>query len=165
MTEFVKVAGVETPVEVAQILNKIIDEKGNVDLDNLSEVGEKRFSDLSSSITNVKNSVSSLTTTVNGKIGATVSKAANGYIKFTNGLIIQWGDFNSSINSTATIEGQVTLPLAYTNQNYIVIANAKRAGDVINVDTISKTNFTYWIADRLLNVEAYGQFYYISVGI
>lgn len=88
MTEFVKVAGVETPVEVAQILNKIIDEKGNVDLDNLSEVGEKRFSDLSSSITNVKNSVSSLTTTVNGKIGATVSKAANGYIKFTKMLCI-----------------------------------------------------------------------------
>lgn len=94
MTEFVKVAGVETPVEVAQILNKIIDEKGNVDLDNLSEVGEKRFSDLSSSITNVKNSVSSLTTTVNGKIGATVSKAANGYIKFTNGVILQWGSKN-----------------------------------------------------------------------
>lgn len=80
-------------------------------------------------------------------------------------MIIQWGDFNSSVNSTATIEGQVTLPLAYTNQNYIVIANAKRAGDVINVGTISKTNFTYWIADRLLNVEAYGQFYYISVGM
>ena len=165
MTEFVKVAGVETPIEVAQILNKIINEKGNIDLDNLSEVGEKRFSDLSSSITDVKNSVSSLTTTVNGKIGATVSKAANGYIKFTNGLIIQWGNFDTNVNSTGTVEGTTTLPLAYTNQNYMVLATAKLAGDVINIETISKTNFKYWIADRLLNTQAYGKFYYISVGI
>ncbi len=111
MTEFVKVAGVETPVEVAQILNKIIDEKGNIDLDNLSEVGEKRFSDLSSSITNVKNSVSSLTTTVNGKIGATVSKAANGYIKFTNGVTIQWGEYSAS-----STWSRITLPIAYTGR-------------------------------------------------
>ena len=111
MTEFVKVAGVETPVEVAQILNKIIDEKGNVDLDNLSEVGEKRFSDLSSSITNIKNSVSSLTTTVNRKIGATVSKAENGYIKFTNGVIIQWGEYSAS-----STWSRITLPIAYTGR-------------------------------------------------
>lgn len=125
MTEFVKVAGVETPVEVAQILNKIIDEKGNVDLDNLSEVGEKRFSDLSSSITNVKNSVSSLTTTVNGKIGATVSKAANGYIKFTNGVIIQWGAF--SINNVAI--SIIHFPISF-QADYIVIANDVGAGRI-----------------------------------
>lgn len=118
MTEFVKVAGVETPIEVAQILNKIIDEKGNVDLDNLSEVGEKRFSDLTSSITNVKNSVSSLTTTVNGKIGATVSKATNGYIKFTNGMIIQWG----LLSNTTLSEITVVLPISY-NESYSAIVS------------------------------------------
>lgn len=116
MTEFVKVAGVETPVEVAQILNKIIDEKGNVDLDNLSEVGEKRFSDLTSSITNVKNSVSSLTTTVNGKIGATVSKAANGYIKFTNLVCLQWG---ANVGSSSSLKA-ITFPVSFSSTNYYV---------------------------------------------
>lgn len=63
------------------------------------------------------------------------------------------------------MEGTTTLPLAYTNQNYIVLATARSAGDVININTISKTNFKYWIADRLPNIRAYGKFYYISVGI
>lgn len=133
MTEFVKVAGVETPVEVAQILNKIIDEKGNVDLDNLSEVGEKRFSDLSSSITNVKNSVSSLTTTVNGKIGATVSKAANGYIKFTNGVIIQWGILDS--NKVGV------LPISFLEGKYATLQSHQ--GTAANNTTIIVADYAY----------------------
>lgn len=137
MTEFVKVAGVETPVEVAQILNKIIDEKGNVDLDNLSEVGEKRFSDLSSSITNVKNSVSSLTTTVNGKIGATVSKAANGYIKFTNGVILQYLK-NVSIGSGANVK----FPISFSSSNYAIsTCHTFIDGEMTNVN-IMVTHFS-----------------------
>lgn len=135
MTEFVKVAGVETPIEVAQILNKIINEKGNIDLDNLSEVGEKRFSDLSSSITDVKNSVSSLTTTVNGKIGATVSKAANGYIKFTNGVIVCWLRYVGRSN-----ENVVTLPITFsTHLTPLVIdeGNAKYSYGIKNNSTSS----------------------------
>lgn len=136
MTEFVKVAGVETPVEVAQILNKIIDEKGNVDLDNLSEVGEKRFSDLSSSITNVKNSVSSLTTTVNGKIGATVSKAANGYIKFTNGVIICWGTAKSATSTKFAIS------FSAVPQICCLICSGSDNCLGILCTALSKTNFT-----------------------
>lgn len=86
-------------------------------------------------------------------------------VLITNGVIIQWGNFDTNVNSTGTVEGTTTLPLAYTNQNYMVLATAKLAGDVINIDPISKTNFKYWIADRLLNTQAYGKFYYISVGI
>lgn len=154
MTEFVKVAGVETPVEVAQILNKIIDEKGNVDLDNLSEVGEKRFSDLSSSITNVKNSVSSLTTTVNGKIGATVSKAANGYIKFTNGVILQWGILK--IQGISLVK--VNFPLSYTKfgtvvSTHITTLNSADNTHIVSVKEITNSSFyivipkTDWIMD------------------
>ena len=158
MTEFVKVAGVETPVEVAQILNKIIDEKGNIDLDNLSEVGEKRFSDLSSSITNVKNSVSSLTTTVNGKIGATVSKAANGYIKFTNGVTFQWG---GSVFTTSGywLNFPITFPSccvhfgmnsSFGGSNMGTIWNGFNASSNIQKHgcwiAATKENFSYWYA-------------------
>lgn len=44
---------------------------------------------------------------------ATYSKAKNGYYKFANGLIIQWGEVASG-----TAEVTVTLPTAFTNKNY-----------------------------------------------
>lgn len=91
MTEMTKIAGVETPIEVARLINVLVDNKGNIDLDNLSETGLAKFTNLDTKITNVQENVNALTTTVNEKIGATVSKAQNGYIKFTNGVIIQWG--------------------------------------------------------------------------
>ena len=47
------------------------------DLSNLSTKGEKRFSDLS--------------TAIGQKLSAEVSLAENGYIKFNNGLILQYG--------------------------------------------------------------------------
>ena len=79
-------------------------------------------------------------------------------------MIIQWGNFDENISSTVVIKGTVTLPLAYTTQNYMVIATAKLDGDVVDILELTKTNFTYWIADRLYNTQAYGKFYYISVG-
>lgn len=91
MTEMTKIAGVETPIEVARLINALVDNKGNIDLDNLSETGLAKFTNLDTKITNVQENVNALTTTVNEKIGATVSKAQNGYIKFTNGVILQWG--------------------------------------------------------------------------
>ncbi|MCD7779315.1 MAG: hypothetical protein LUH05_01425 [Candidatus Gastranaerophilales bacterium] len=54
-----------------------------------------------------------------GKGFATYSKAANGYIKFVNGIIFQWGTTTLSINSTTT----VTFPTAFTSTNYVINAN------------------------------------------
>ncbi len=54
-----------------------------------------------------------------GKGFATYSKAANGYIKFINGIIFQWGTTTLSINSTTT----VTFPTAFTSTNYVINAN------------------------------------------
>lgn len=51
---------------------------------------------------------------LNGVIAS--SKTTNGYIKFSNGLIIQWGQVNSSSNTT------VTFPIAFPTA--IVSANA-----------------------------------------
>ena len=48
---------------------------------------------------------------------ATFSKAQNGYYKFSNGLIIQWGV------ATGTADNRtVTLPTAFTSTNYMVSA-------------------------------------------
>ena len=122
MTEMTKIAGVETPIEVARLINALVDNKGNIDLDNLSETGLAKFTNLDTKITNVQENVNALTTTVNEKIGATVSKAQNGYIKFTNGVIIQWVfvDASSDIN-------QITInwPVAMTS---VFCASAQQTG-------------------------------------
>lgn len=125
MTEMTKIAGVETPIEVARLINALVDNKGNIDLDNLSETGLAKFTNLDTKITNVQENVNALTTTVNEKIGATVSKAQNGYIKFTNGVIIQWGAF--SINNVAI--SIIHFPISFQT-DYIVIANDVGAGRI-----------------------------------
>lgn len=114
MTEMTKIAGVETPIEVARLINALVDNKGNIDLDNLSETGLAKFTNLDTKITNVQENVNALTTTVNEKIGATVSKAQNGYIKFTNGVIIQWGELRATSYA-------VKFPVSFSNNNSYMI--------------------------------------------
>lgn len=47
---------------------------------------------------------------------ATISKNTNGYCKFTNGLIIQWGTAANVSNGSL-----VTLPMAFSNTNYKIV--------------------------------------------
>lgn len=73
---------------------------------------------------------------------ATISKGANGYCKFTNGLIIQWGKVSSASSSTA-----VTLPTAFSGTNYSVtitsIGNSGVYQRLISADTAkTSTKFT-----------------------
>lgn len=56
---------------------------------------------------------------INGKLSATVSKSQNGYIKFSNGIIIQWGQVSAGSGSG---DNTVTLPTAFTTTNYSVTA-------------------------------------------
>ena len=46
-----------------------------------------------------------------------ISKSGNGYIKFGNGIIIQWGK-----NTVGTGNTDITLPTAFTSTNYKVTA-------------------------------------------
>lgn len=48
---------------------------------------------------------------------ADISKGTNGFVKFGNGIIIQWGQF-SSTNRTTT---KVTLPTKFTKATYSVV--------------------------------------------
>lgn len=114
----------------------------NVDLSNLSTTGEAKFSSLSNAIAANSNSITTLTTTVNGKISASVKKAANGYIKFNNGIIMQWGRASSvAAGSTA----KITFPTAFTSTNYKVNATIfyTDAGSQKNVAVNNYTTTTF----------------------
>lgn len=54
---------------------------------------------------------------------ATFKKASNGYIKFNNGIIIQWGRTATLTDSSATF----TFPIAFTSTNYSVSATPSNA--------------------------------------
>lgn len=63
------------------------------------------------------------------KLSSTQSKSANGYVKFSNGIIIQWGNVSGMGNGT---EKTVTLPTAFTSSNFSVGGSAdyyQGAGD------------------------------------
>jgi hypothetical protein len=63
---------------------------------------------------------------INGSIVTTVnkSKAANGYFRLGNGLIIQWGHVAAASGDTKT----VTFSTAFSNTNYYVHSNINRSG-------------------------------------
>lgn len=76
----------------------------------------------------------------NGSIVVTSasSKSSNGYIKFGNGFIFQWG--RRSATSSATI----TLPLAFTSTNYSVVTTSKGTNTSVYqviVNTLTASNF------------------------
>lgn len=66
---------------------------------------------------------------------ATISKSGNGYCKFTNGLIIQWG--RHADNGTATI----TLPTAFTSTNYRVSVTTEGT-NTLSYQVITNTRAT-----------------------
>lgn len=70
----------------------------------------------------------------------------NGYVKYSNGLLIQWG-YNSGSN---TQNLRVNLPIAFYNSLYIVTGSVKKASTDTNVYTISTTSIytTYFYMDR-----------------
>lgn len=69
---------------------------------------------------------------------ATISKSGDGYCKFTNGLIIQWGRHANS--GTATI----TLPTAFTSTNYRVSVTTEGTNtQIYQVITNTRTTTTF----------------------
>lgn len=117
----------------------------NIDLSNLSSTGEAKFTNLSNAIATNSASITSLTTTVNGKISASVKKASNGYIKFNNGIIMQWGkvaDFSG--------EKTITLPVAFSSTNYSVVAGVHQVkGDyTANWATYTYTTTTFIVQNQ-----------------
>ena len=101
--------------------------------------------------------VQSLINSLKGSIGGAIvasNLAQNGYVKFSNGLILQWG-FRSD---TGYGGRTVTFPIAFTKQCFNGHVTTKRGGDSSNgnnyVDKLTTTNMWtvcdggggYWIA-------------------
>ena len=81
-----------------------------------------------------------------------VSKSTNGYTKLPNGMIMQWGTVDMSIDQNSVVTQQVTLPVVYSNKILSCFANAmwnntdNSSGWTDNLitqcSTIAKSNIT-----------------------
>ena len=85
-----------------------------------------------------------------------ISKGQNGYVKFGNGLIIQWG-----ITPAITTQGQtVNLPTAFTSTDYSVTATMNLSGGSDNCSCHTRTTTSF-----KMNVGATGNTYnFIAIG-
>lgn len=77
---------------------------------------------------------------VNGSILTTVnkSKSQNGYFKFGNGMIVQWG-YTSTVSGNTTIE----LPKSFSGTNYAVSFGLNISGNSFAPNIVSKTSATF----------------------
>lgn len=85
--------------------------------------------------------------------GITASSLAdNGYVKFKNGLIIQWGRKSLSRANYSENPNSVTFPMAFTEKCYMVTAGTEAVVDdsktnevdtMIQIKSITKTGFKF----------------------
>lgn len=98
----------------------------------------------------------------------TVSLGKNGYAKFNNGFLIQWGYIPSSSNNT-----YVYLPLSFYNANYAPVITYYEPGNGMNVVAglvISTGTSSFRVRSRYTIGDSNGTgagtnpFYWIAVG-
>ena len=82
--------------------------------------------------------------------------ARNGYVKFANGFIVQWGTFNTS-------SSKVTLPLAFRNTQYVVATNPIQAGLTVVVVTSRRTS-SFDIIQHDINSAGSHNYMYLAAG-
>lgn len=81
--------------------------------------------------------------TVGGNEVDTIEAQGTNYIRYSNGIQICWGDF---IGRNTT----VTLPMAFSNTNYVVVAGVSHNGQTnygVSVDIRSNTTFYSYMSD------------------
>lgn len=81
------------------------------------------------------------------------SLTANGYVKFANGLIIQWGNLNVGTTNT-----KVSLPISFTNNAYRITVTSTWNADAIGTtltaeyhNTGAKTTSAFYIRSNYSN--------------
>lgn len=144
------VTGLENPTEIAKLLQALIDQKSTIDLDNLSVEGQAKFTQLQQAITSNSNSITTINNELANKLEAEVLKEQNGYIKFNNGLIIQWG-INGTDNDGIA---RINLPISFTNNNYIVSATHS-GGDIASCSVIDSYKSITFLPIILINVRSH----------
>lgn len=100
------------------------------DLSNLSTKGEKRFSDLS--------------TAIGQKLSAEVSLAENGYIKFNNHIIIQFGRCHTGSSDKVVAQ---SFPITFTQIFALIQSVGRNSTDAFggfrNAYNVTNSSFTY----------------------
>lgn len=110
--------------------------------------------DLNNQIGAINTQISSLNTQISSinssKISATQSKGSKGYVKFSNGIIIQWGTYAAGKNTFATAfssYARVTISGDYSwNQRNYVSKVEKSYFEVSSNTSASQTPTKHFIA-------------------
>lgn len=105
------------------------------------------------------------------ELGMEVGKNVN-YIKFANGVLIQWGNVDQAAGGTATSNVNLYLPYK-ENVDYAVIVTPQRNGSIVEKywigdqggNNINKTNKFFQISSLTNNVTNYGKrFNWVTIG-
>ena len=122
---------------------------------------------ISLSKSNVTNALGYTPPSSNGGIVAQ-SLGTNGYVKFNNGFILQWGHL-SSVPQNQQWQS-VTFPISFTSAAYTVLATLGRSAGasgtiaaLVNTNAITKTGFQV-MGDFDTNAST-GNIYWIALGI
>ena len=90
--------------------------------------------------------VQSLINSLKGSIGGTIvasNLAQNGYVKFSNGLILQWGTFNSGRQPYPTDSSTFEFPITFSNSCYQTIVSTNDGG--IYTASWTKSQLTIYV--------------------
>lgn len=106
-----------------------------------------------------------ITAILTGKVGYGIaidsqSLSKNGYIKFNNGLLIQWGE----VRSSGTREHTVTFPLAYTTLYTVVATYYNNSNDYTKEWNIRYENNTGFSIKKNSNEGAQSGCNWIAIG-
>jgi hypothetical protein len=118
--------------------------------------------------------VQSLINSLKGSIGGAIvasNLAQNGYVKFSNGLILQWGYISLTGNSWEGEIGPYNFPVAFNNQCFLVLPS------LCNNDNINPISYDSTVQQRKWNTKQFwlyqqsmggkpwfGYAHYISIG-
>jgi len=153
------VTGTECPTDIAKLLQALIDQKSTIDLDNLSSTGEAKFTALQNAINTNSSSITTINKTLATKLSAEVSKAQNGYIKFSNNVILQWG------TNVVYPDGQqkaVSYPISFKKFAIPVLTSINYSGDHF-ITTITN-NYTISGFIPGTSSTSYRTFFWVSIG-
>ena len=88
---------------------------------------------LNGQISSINTQISSINSQISTKLSATTSKNASGYIKFSNGVIIQWGNFSNGTN---------TFPTAFTAYAKVAVSGEYSWNQKCYITSVHNTYFT-----------------------
>lgn len=163
------ITGLENPTEIAKLLQALIDQKSTINLDNLSPEGQAKFTELQNAINANSNSITTINNELSNKLEAEVLKAQNGYIKFSNEVILQWGEDNIIVGTINEIYTKnILLPISY-KQKYITVvslmtqANWGQVHVTSNKKNLSNIEISLFAHSTIVNNLPF-RFNYFSIG-